>query len=308
MAKSHFTSDAVPGGKRGIVVAFPRSNSKASRVLEIGAAPALVLPIDNPTDDAAVLERIAPWMREELDCFEMWRSSLFISRLGRTIDQNMGAPTMARVQWKIKYGTNIGGKFSTPAGNVLMRMISCFSGSYANFEAHRDALLISKLAQPHWLRTGPRGTRPNEFDTVIFGAERHIKIRRNGDRYEMNIALTDEEHDEVKSQRSREFEEAQSGVQREIDKLPRTVGTYMEIFLGVADLQARAMQMLACESRGGFALDDPSRAAILTQLDSLRQAIYRAKAKFDRGERRSEIACIVQKHAPSNANISGART
>lgn len=264
-----------------------------------------VLQFERPTDEAGILADIAPWMQGEPDRIEMWRSSLFMSRLGGCIEVATGTACFLSAVWKASKG-NIRGVIDTPSGKLNIDVWECGNGGHVTFHALRSTLLDAGIAQAEWLHTESRRGRRSEFQSEAFDAQRTVKVTKSGDRYFVRIDLAEEEVEAMR--RFERLATAQSDVQREIDTLPKTVDRYMDLFLRVADLQTGAMQMLACESRGGFALDDPSRAAILTQLDSLRQAIYRAKSKFDRGERRSEIACIVQKHAPSNTAISSART
>ncbi|WP_129112205.1 hypothetical protein [Burkholderia pseudomallei] len=228
-----------------------------------------------------------------------------MSRFEQSIEQNMGRATMARVQWKAKFKTDIRGKFSTQRADGNDFQLPRFIHPTRRPPRRttplqaRTATLVTHI---------PRSSRPNEFDAFIFGVERHLKVRRNRERYEMNVELTDEEHEAVQPERLELFEKAQSGLLEEIDKLPKTASEHLERFLRLVDLQTRVVQSFVCESRGGFALDAPSCTAILTQLEGLRQTMCQAKAKFDREARRSEITCIARKYAPSNLSISVART
>ncbi|WP_434108004.1 hypothetical protein [Paraburkholderia caffeinilytica] len=264
-----------------------------------------ILQFDRPTDDAGVLADIAPWMQERPNHAQRWLSSLFASRLGRCIEETDGKACLANCVWKT-LGHNIRGTIVTLSGRLRVDVWCWEDAGHVTFYGHRSTLLRAGIASPGWLHTELRKGRKNDFQSVAFDAQRTVNVTRSGEHYFVRIQFTEEEAWSMGSPEC--VAKAQSDVQREIDGLPKTAAQYMEFFTGMADLQTRAMQMMACESRGGFALDDSSRAAILTQLDSLRQAIYRAKAKFDRGERRSEIACIAQKYTPSNRTISGART
>jgi hypothetical protein len=299
MADSHFTSDTALGGKRSTVVAFPTSTARAFRRFESGAALARVLEIDRPTDDAGIAVDLAPWMLGDSDCVEMWRSGLFMSRLGRCIEAATGTACLLNVTWKAKE-SNIRGRIGTPFGRLNVDVWQWRTGGHVTFYGHRNTLSNAGIAQAAWLYTESRKGRRTKFQAEAFDAQRYVHIIRNGERYFVTFDLSEDEVEAIRSTERRT--DAQLSAQQEIDRLPKTAGEHMERFLGVADLNIRVMQMLACESRGGFALDDPSRAAILTQLDGLREAMSRAKATFDRGERRSEIACIVEKHAPSNSN------
>ncbi|CAE6863917.1 hypothetical protein R69608_00353 [Paraburkholderia nemoris] len=282
----------------------PRRGRRAMRDT-LPAEHAEILQFDRPTDDAGVLADIAPWMQERPNYAERWLSSLFASRLGRCIEETDGKACLASSVWKT-LGHNVRGTVVTLSGRLRVDVWCREDAGHVTFYGHRSTLLRAGIASPGWLHTELRKGRKNNFQSVAFDAQRTVNVTRSGEYYFVRIQFTEEEAQSMGSPEC--VAKAQSDVQREIDGLPKTAARYMEFFTGMADLQTRTMQMVASESRGGFALDDSSRAAILTQLDSLRQAIYRAKAKFDRGERRSEIACIVQKHAPSNMSTSGART
>lgn len=281
----------------------PRRGRQMMRNMRLEQAE--ILKLDRPTDDVEILLSMAPWMRGQPDCAQTWHSGLFISRLDDCIKAATGASCLVGVVWKARNG-NIRGTIDTPSGKLNIDVWAHGTGGHATVHGHRSTLVNAGIAQAGWLYTESRKGRRTEFQCESFDAQRSVNITRSGERYFLRFDLTEEEVEVMRC--PERLANAQADVQREIDRLPKTAAQYIEFFTGIADLQAKTMQMVTCESRGGFALDDRSRAAILVQLDGLRQVIVRAKAKFDRGERRSEIACIVQKHAPSNKNLRGAKT
>ncbi|MDQ7975908.1 hypothetical protein QYH69_01430 [Paraburkholderia sp. SARCC-3016] len=297
------------------VIALVRPQRQEARIRTVPAnerltSSAQVMQLAVQFGDADLLNRVVPWLRDgKADAVETWLSSSFMSRLRTHVDDAMGSTAMEPVRWKAQCN-HVKGRLTTPAGTVVIEVIPrCGNGrsalfgnkfvSYVRFEGHRDALLLARLVQVHWLHTGSRGGKRNEFEAAIFGAKRIVKIGRSGERYKVCVDMTDDEHLEVRSDRSETIEKAQKSLRDEVDGLPQSPDQYMETFRAQANLGIGLLQMCACDNEGGFSLDDRSRAAILVRLDALRQALAQAKSTFDRGARRSQIACIAQRHAHS---------
>ena len=273
---------------------LPRERNPRSPIGRASPA-AVVLEFEGTTrSDGAVLRRVAPWLQKDVDMIEEWRRCLFMSRLARHVDAAVGLPIVANIDWKIRRGSDIKGKIATHAGNLIITM----SGWGACFEGHRDALLSAGLARANWLVAGPHRPSANKFETNIFDALRKVTIHRNRDRYVVSVDLTDEERSQVAYDRVERLDKAKSALESGVKSLPSSRGDYLRHVVGCASLMTGALEALACDSKGGFSLDDTSRAAILTQLDGLRQAIHRATATFDTDKRHGDIVNLAQNHAP----------
>ncbi|UTV55194.1 hypothetical protein [Burkholderia arboris] len=253
-----------------------------------------VLQLDGALRDDALLKRFAPWLEREINVIDEWRHCLLMSRFAKHVDAALGASTVGNIRWELRWKTDIRGKISTPAGNVLISM----SDHGAHFEGHRDALLHAGLARENWLRTGPRGGPASQFEAHIFEAKRKLKIHRCRDRYSLFVGSTDEECEQVTPERFEALAKAKERARTEVNKLPSSRSDFQCRFTALASLAADLLEHHTLMDEGGFSLDDGSRAAILTQLYGLRQTIQMATACFDRDERVSHIKSIAQQHAP----------
>lgn len=300
MANSNSTS--VTKQTYGNVMLFPGriSGTDVERKATLRTTVAPVVKLRDFEDAAATLARVAPWVNAESPIINAWHSSPFFARLASTVESATGESLISKVVWKGNGdGKEIRGRVATPFGNVLLRAWTCFRGTItAELLGHRDALIWSGVAQPHWLHTESRQGCRNDFPADIFGAERTVNVTKNGVRYSMQVKFTDEESQAVNYHRMA-VERAREGAIEESKRLPSSRSDYLDRLQLQAQLYAHVVERMASEGEGGYSLSDASLAALRAQLAALQLTISSAVASYSGANRERDITRIANEFSPT---------
>jgi hypothetical protein len=253
-----------------------------------------VLPFDRTFGDEAILRLMAPWIDQEIDHIKAWSCSLFMSRLAQQVDAAMGRPTISEISWQQKCPGWLRGLISTPFGTVIAHMSSSHLDAHARFEGSQAALIHAGIVSRPLLEKGPR-----KFESDVLGSTRAVRVNRNRDRRHISFELTSDEYAEISAARLDGLDDAKTAVRQAVAAMPTSIAEYKARFLRRVSITADMLTREACHAEGGFSLDADSRAAMLAQLDVLRDVVRKASIAFDRNERVSDISYLASKNAPA---------